>query len=63
MSETIGPVQILAVGFRAGAQFEGRCLLFEHVWARPLKRAIDETQGVPFAEGFLTPEAVTAVTA
>jgi hypothetical protein len=151
MTEITGPVQILAVGFRAGARFEGRIaeeldrleragtirvldflflhrdedtgalvrmdfegpdgegsvtaliegaggngarghvpaagafrlsgddirevadaldpgtsagfLVFEHVWARQLKQAIAETDGVPFAEGFLTPEAVAAITA
>jgi hypothetical protein len=36
-------------------------LIFEHLWARELKRAIVETDGVPFAEGFLTPEAVAAI--
>ena len=36
-------------------------LIFEHLWARELKRAIAETDGVPFAEGFLTPEAVAAI--
>jgi hypothetical protein len=33
-------------------------LLLEHVWARDLKRAIRDAGGVPFAEGFLTPETV-----
>ena len=36
-------------------------IIFEHVWARGLKAAILETDGVPFAEGFLTPEAVAAL--
>lgn len=36
-------------------------LIFEHIWARDLKQAIAETDGVPFAEGFLTPEAVAAI--
>jgi hypothetical protein len=36
-------------------------MIFEHVWARGLKQAIAETDGVPFAEGFLTPEAVAAL--
>jgi hypothetical protein len=36
-------------------------IIFEHVWARGLKEAILETGGVPFAEGFLTPEAVAAL--
>ena len=36
-------------------------IIFEHVWARGLKQAIVETDGVPFAEGFLTPEAVAAI--
>lgn len=36
-------------------------IIFEHVWARGLKQAILETDGVPFAEGFLTPEAVAAI--
>ena len=36
-------------------------IIFEHVWARGLKQAIAETEGVPFAEGFLTPEAVAAI--
>ena len=149
MPETIGPVQILAVGFREGARFEGRIaeqidllersntirvldfvflhrdeatgalvrmdfegqegegrvtmllegaangdsepadgpsgafrltsddirevaealdpgtsagfIIFEHLWARGLKQAIIETDGVPFAEGFLTPEAVAVI--
>jgi hypothetical protein len=33
------------------------------VWARVLKRSIAEVGGVPFAEGFLTPEAVAAMQA
>jgi hypothetical protein len=147
MQDAIGPVQVLAVGFRAGAQFEGRIadeidrleraqtirvldfvflhrdeasgsvvrvdyqggesdgpvatlldddaagagspgaagafrlgaddireaadaldpgmsagfLIFEHVWARGLKQAIADTDGVPFAEGFLTPDVVAAI--
>ena len=36
-------------------------IIFEHVWARGLKQAIVDTDGVPFAEGFLTPEAVAAI--
>jgi len=36
-------------------------IIFEHVWARGLKQAIVETDGVPFAEGFLTPSAVAAI--
>jgi len=36
-------------------------IIFEHVWARGLKQAIAETDGVPFAEGFLTAEAVAAI--
>jgi hypothetical protein len=36
-------------------------IIFEHLWARDLKLAIAETDGVPFAEGFLTPEAVAAI--
>jgi len=36
-------------------------LIFEHIWARELKLAIAETDGVAFAEGFLTPEAVAAI--
>jgi hypothetical protein len=36
-------------------------IIFEHVWARGLKQAIVETNGVPFAEAFLTPEAVAAI--
>ncbi|MEP6954020.1 MAG: DUF1269 domain-containing protein [Solirubrobacteraceae bacterium] len=143
MPEITGPVQILAVGFRAGARFEGRIaeqidrlerantirvldfvflrrdestgalvrtdydgpdgagrvttlldgpaengpasafrltaddvreaadaldpgtsagfIIFEHVWARGLAQAIIDTDGVPFAEGFLAPEAVAAI--
>jgi hypothetical protein len=38
-------------------------IIFEHVWARGLKRSILEIGGVPFAEGFLTPEAVAAMQA
>ena len=37
-------------------------IIFEHVWARGLKAAIAETDGVPFAEGFLSAEAVAAIT-
>ena len=36
-------------------------IIFEHVWARGLRQAIIDTDGVPFAEGFLTPEAVAAI--
>jgi hypothetical protein len=36
-------------------------IIFEHVWARGLKQAIADTDGVPYAEGFLTPEAVAAI--
>jgi hypothetical protein len=36
-------------------------IIFEHVWARGLKQAIADTEGVPFAEGFLTPDAVAAL--
>ena len=36
-------------------------IIFEHVWARALKQAITETDGVAFAEGFLAPEAVAAL--
>ena len=36
-------------------------MIFEHLWARGLKQAIADTDGVPFAEGFLTPEAVAAI--
>jgi hypothetical protein len=36
-------------------------MVFEHVWARGLKQAIGEVGGVPFAEGFLTAEAVAAM--
>jgi hypothetical protein len=36
-------------------------IIFEHVWARGLKQAIADTEGIPFAEGFLTPEAVASI--
>ena len=36
-------------------------MIFEHVWARGLHGAIAETGGVPFAEGFLTADAVAAL--
>jgi uncharacterized membrane protein len=36
-------------------------LLIEHIWARDLKRALRDAGGVPIGEGFLTPEAVAAV--
>ncbi len=36
-------------------------IIFEHLWARGLKQAIIETDGIPFAEGFLTPEIVAAI--
>ncbi len=38
-------------------------IILEHVWARDFKRSIAEVGGVPFAEGFLTPEAVAAMQA
>ena len=38
-------------------------LLIEHVWARELKRAIRDAGGFPLGEGFLTPEALSAVAA
>jgi hypothetical protein len=38
-------------------------LLIEHVWARDLKRAIRDNDGVPLAEGFLTPELMAEVAA
>ena len=38
-------------------------MIFEHVWARGLKSAIADVGGVPFAEGFLTAEAVAAMQA
>ena len=38
-------------------------IIFEHLWARALKSAIAEVGGVPFAEGFLTAEAVAAMRA
>ena len=36
-------------------------IVFEHVWARGLKQAIADTGGVPFAEGFLSADAVAAI--
>jgi uncharacterized membrane protein len=36
-------------------------MLFEHVWARELKRAIRDAGGVPLGEGFLTPELIAEV--
>ena len=36
-------------------------LLIEQVWARDLKRAIRDAVGIPWGEGFLTPETVRAV--
>ena len=36
-------------------------LLFEHTWAIPLRDAIRRAGGVPLAQGFLTPEALTMV--
>jgi hypothetical protein len=38
-------------------------IVFEHVGARALPAAIAETEGVPFAQGFLTPDAVAAIQA
>lgn len=42
----------------------GRIRRIHHLrarWARGLKQAMTESGGVPFAEGFLTPEAVAAI--
>ena len=36
-------------------------IIFEHLWARDLKQAIVDTDGVAFAEGFLAPDAVAAL--
>jgi hypothetical protein len=36
-------------------------IIFEHLWARGLKQAIVDTDGVAFAEGFLAPAAVAAL--
>jgi hypothetical protein len=36
-------------------------IIFEHVWARGLKQAIADTDGIECAEGFLTPEAVASI--
>jgi hypothetical protein len=36
-------------------------MLFEHLWARDLKRAIADNDGELFAEGFLGPDAVKAL--
>lgn len=36
-------------------------VIFEHVWARELKGAIERTGGRTFMEGFLTPRAVSAL--
>jgi uncharacterized membrane protein len=36
-------------------------LLIEHLWARDLKKLIRDANGFPIAEGFLSPEAIAAV--
>lgn len=36
-------------------------LLIEHVWARPLRRAVRDAGGRMLGEGFLTPETIKAV--
>lgn len=57
----LGREDVLAL---AGALAPGQAaafMLFEHVWARDLKRAIRDAGGVPLGEGFLTPEAIAAV--
>jgi hypothetical protein len=36
-------------------------IIFEHLWARGLKQAILDTDGVAFAEGFLAPAAVAVL--
>jgi len=36
-------------------------MLFEHVWARDLRRAIGDAGGFPLGEGFLTAEAIAFV--
>lgn len=57
----LGREEVLAL---AGALAPGQAaafMLFEHVWARELKRAIRDAGGVPLGEGFLTPELIEAV--
>jgi uncharacterized membrane protein len=36
-------------------------LMFEHTWAIPLRDAIRRVDGIPLAQGFLTPEALVMV--
>lgn len=57
----LGQAEVLAL---AGSLAPGQAaafMLFEHVWARPLKAAIREAGGIPIGEGFLTPELLTTV--
>ena len=56
---TPGDIREVAAALEPGTS--AGFLIFEHLWARELKLAIAETDGVPFAEGFLTPEAVAAI--
>jgi hypothetical protein len=56
----LSPEQIEGIGEGLEAGHAAGVMLIEHVWARELKSAIRDAGGVPIAEGFLTPEAITA---
>jgi hypothetical protein len=58
---TPGDIREAAEALEPGTS--GAFIIFEHIWARGLKSAIAEVGGVPFAEGFLTAEAVEAMQA
>lgn len=57
----LGREQVLALAEALEPGQAAGFMLFEHVWARELKRAIRDAGGVPIAEGFLTPELIAAV--
>ena len=52
-------IQQMAAGLGPGES--AGLILIEHVWARDLKRAFRDAGGRMIGEGFLTPEAVSAV--
>lgn len=57
----LSTLQIAQIGESLKPGMAAGILLIEHVWAKQLKQAIRETGGIPYAEGFLTPEAIAEV--
>jgi hypothetical protein len=55
--------QIEAIGASLEPGHSAGLLLVEHVWALKFKNAVRDAGGIPIGEGFLTPEAISAVAA